>query len=378
MDVARRITRRIILTVTNDLTYDQRMQRICTSLSAAGYEVELVGRVLNTSQPLDKFPFSQVRLKCWFNKGKLFYLEYNLRLFLYLLFHRANIICTIDLDTIVAGYYAARLKGAKIVYDAHEFFPEVPEVVRRPAIQKVWRWVERTYTPKVDLVYTVTQSISDIFEKEYKRPVHTIRNLPILDEASTTLIDSVKPPLGVLGPPYLLYQGALNEGRGLEHLISAMTDIDIDLYLVGEGDITNQLKEQTRRLGLDNKVKFLGFRKPDELRQITAQAYIGLNLLEQKGLSYYYSLANKFSDYIHAGIPQICINFPEYKRLNDQYHVGLLIDDLDQDTIKAAVKTLLSDKNKYGEFKENCLVCRRELNWQNEEKKLISLYERLS
>ena len=354
------------------------MQRICTSLSAGGYDVELVGRELSTSQPLDKFPFSQVRLKCWFNKGKLFYLEYNLRLFIYLLFHRANIICAIDLDTIVAGYYAARLKGVKIVYDAHEFFPEVPEVVRRPAIQKVWRWVERTYTPKVDLVYTVTQSISDIFEKEYKRPVHTIRNLPILDEASTTQIDSVKPPLGVWGPPYLLYQGALNEGRGLEHLISAMTDIDIDLYLVGDGDITTQLKEQTRQLGLDNKVKFLGFRKPDELRQITAQAYIGLNLLEQKGLSYYYSLANKFSDYIHAGIPQICINFPEYKRLNDQYHVGLLINDLDQDTIKAAVKTLLADQIKYGEFKENCLVCRRELNWQNEEKKLISLYERLS
>ena len=367
--MARRITRRIILTVTNDLTYDQRMQRICTSLSAAGYEVELVGRELATSQPLDKLPFSQVRLKCLFNKGKFFYLEYNLRLFLYLLFHRANIICTIDLDTIVAGYYAARPKGAKIVYDAHEFFPEVPEVVRRPAIQKVWRWVERTYTPKVDLVYTVTQSISDIFEKEYKRPVYTIRNLPILQELA-----AVSQP----EKPYLLYQGALNEGRGLEHLISAMTDLDIDLYLVGEGDITDQLKEQTRQSGLESKVKFLGFKKPDELRQITAKAYIGLNLLEQKGLSYYYSLANKFSDYIHAGIPQICINFPEYKRLNDQYHVGLLIDDLDQDTIKAAVKTLLSDKNKYGEFKENCLVCRRELNWQNEEKKLISLYERLS
>ena len=215
----------------------------------------------------------------------------------------------------------------------------------------------------------MTESISDVFEKEYKRPVYTIRNLPILQELSA-------PPQPERS--YLLYQGALNEGRGLEHLISAMTDLDIDLYLVGEGDITNQLKEQTRQLGLDNKVKFLGFRKPDELRQITAQAYIGLNLLEQKGLSYYYSLANKFSDYIHAGIPQICINFPEYKRLNDQYHVGMLIDDLDQDTIKAAINTLLSDKNKYGEFKENCLVCRRELNWQNEEKKLISLYERLS
>jgi glycosyltransferase involved in cell wall biosynthesis len=382
-----RTPRRIILTVTNDLTYDQRMQRICTSLSAAGYEVELLGREVSTSQTLDEFPFAQIRLKCWLHKGKLFYLEYNIRLFFYLLFHRADIICSIDLDTIVAGYYAARLKGAKIVYDAHELFPEVPEVVRRPGVQKVWRWVERKYVPKVDLVYTVSQSISELFEKEYKRPVYTIRNLPVLEAIPSSESRLLKPPLlqvphvssgGIWGPPYLLYQGALNEGRGLEHLISAMKDIDIDLYIIGEGDISNQLKEQTKQLGLENKVRFLGFKKPDELKQITAQAYIGLNLLEQKGSSYYYSLANKFSDYIHAGIPQICINFPEYKRINDKYNIALLIDNLDQETIKSAVNSLVSDKKKYGEFKENCLVCRQELNWQAEEKKLISLYERLN
>ncbi len=368
--MARRIApHKIILTVTNDLTYDQRMQRICTSLSTAGYVVELVGRELTASKPLDKYPFAQVRLKCLFNKGKCFYLEYNIRLFFYLLFNKADIICSIDLDTILAGYYAARLKGSKIVYDAHEFFPEVPEVVRRPRIQAAWRWVEKTYTPKVDLVYTTTQSISETFEKEYIRPVYTIRNLPILQEHTL----STQPER-----PYLLYQGALNEGRGIEHLIEAMKDIDVDLYLVGDGDIAKQLQEQSKQMGLEHKVKFLGFKKPAELMQITAQAYIGLNLLEQKGLSYYYSLANKFSDYIHAGIPQICINFPEYKRINDQYHIALLIDDLDQKTIKAAIERLLNDKKMHCEFKENCLVCRQELNWQNEEKKLISLYEQLN
>lgn len=362
------MARKIILTVTNDLTYDQRMQRICTSLAEAGYEVELVGRELSTSIPLDKFPFSQVRLSCWNTKGKLFYLEYNIRLFFYLLFHRADIICAIDLDTLVAGYYAARIKGAKVVYDAHEYFPEVPEVVRRTGIQKIWRWVERTFTPKVDLVYTTTQSISETFEKEYKRPVYTIRNLPVLEDLPTAAAEK----------PYLLYQGALNEGRGLEHLIEAMNDIDIDLYLVGDGDITAQLKEQTKASRLESRIHFLGFRKPAELKQITAQAYIGLNLLEAKGLSYYYSLANKFSDYIHAGIPQICINFPEYRRINDQYNIALLIENLEQDTIKTAILRLIKDKKKYNEFKENCLVCRQDLNWQNEGKKLISLYERLN
>jgi glycosyltransferase involved in cell wall biosynthesis len=309
-----------------------------------------------------------VRLKCFFDKGKLFYLEYNLRLFFYLLFRKADIICAIDLDTIVAGYYAASLKGAKIVYDAHEYFPEVPEVVRRPRIQKVWQWVERTYVPKMDLVYTTTQSISDVFAKAYKREIGTIRNLPLSQKETT----SDKP-----ANRYILYQGALNEGRGLEHLIEAMTELNIDLLLAGDGDITEQLKKQVASLSLGHKVKFTGYVKPDELKKITANAYIGINLLEMKGLSYYYSLANKFLDYIQAGVPQVCIDFPEYRHINDEYNIAVLVENLEKDTIKNAISRLISDEDLYTKLKENCLVCRRELTWEREEKKLIALYDQL-
>ena len=362
--------RKIIFTVTNDLCYDQRMQRICSSLAGAGYDVMLVGRILKSSQSLDSFPFLQRRLRCFFTKGKFFYIEYNIRLYFYLLFQRADIICAIDLDTIVPCYYAAKTKGAKTAYDAHELFPEVPEVVSRPRIQKIWRWVEKTFTPKMDLVYTVSQSISDIFEKEYNRKVYTIRNLPLLQEKPTSSHPSSQ--------RYLLYQGALNEGRGIEHLIEAMQDLDIDLYLAGEGDLSAQLQEQVQDLHLENKVKFLGFKKPEELKRITAAAFIGLNLLEMSGFSYYYSLANKFSDYIQAGLPQVCINFPEYKRLNDQYHVALLVENLDKNTIKEVISRLIEDKELYDKVRENCFVCRLELNWQNEEKKLVEIYEQLS
>ncbi len=360
--------RSIILAVTNDLTYDQRMQRICTSLTEAGYEVTLVGRERGQSLPLDHFPFRQVRLRCWFDSGKLFYLEYNIRLFIYLLFHRHAIICAIDLDTIVACYYAATLSGAKRVYDAHEYFPEVPEVVRRPRVRAVWQWVERTYVPRMDLIYSTTQSISEIFQKTYKKEVATIRNLP--------LAQSVTMPADHT-PRYLLYQGALNEGRGLEHLIEAVADLDIELWLVGDGDITDKLKAQVALAGLQDKVKFTGYVKPADLKEITADAFIGINLLEMKGLSYYYSLANKFLDYIQAGVPQVCIGFPEYKRINDQYHVGLLVENLEKDTIKTALTRLMEDKDLYAKVRENCLVCRRELTWENEEKKLIALYDRL-
>lgn len=360
--------RSITLAVTNDLTYDQRMQRICTSLSRAGYKVTLIGRERAQSLPLDPYPFQQVRLKCWFDRGKAFYLEYNLRLFFYLLFHRADIICAVDLDTIVACYYAAAVTSAKKVYDAHEYFPEVPEVVRRPRVRRVWQWVEQTYLPRMDLVYSVTQSISEIFQKNYKRDVATIRNLPMAISGEANA-DSTR--------SYLLYQGALNEGRGLEHLIEAISGLDIELWLAGDGDITEQLKAQVASAGLQDKVKFTGYVKPADLKAITAGAYIGINLLEMKGLSYYCSLANKFLDYIQAGVPQVCIGFPEYKRINDQYQVAVLVENLEQDTIKSALVRLMEDNDFYAKVKENCLVCRRELTWENEEKKLIALYDRL-
>ena len=91
----------IYFTVTNDLSYDQRMHRICHSLAANGYLVTLVGRRLKTSLPLPSKSFEQKRLSCFFNKGFLFYLEYNTRLFFYLLGKRMDTVCAIDLDTIL-------------------------------------------------------------------------------------------------------------------------------------------------------------------------------------------------------------------------------------------------------------------------------------
>jgi hypothetical protein len=92
--------KKIIFTVTNDLNYDQRMQRICGTLADAGYDVLLVGRKLKTSLPLSKKITSSDLLKCWFNKGKFFYSEFNIRLFFFLLFKKMDCICAIDLDTI--------------------------------------------------------------------------------------------------------------------------------------------------------------------------------------------------------------------------------------------------------------------------------------
>ena len=130
------MTKTILFTVTNDLTYDQRMIRICSTLANHGYKVKLIGRKLPKSKPLAQQPFQQQRLFCFFKRGKIFYLEYNIRIFCLLLFSKFDAICGIDLDTLGSCYLVAILRRKKLVYDAHEYFTEVPEVVNRPLVKK--------------------------------------------------------------------------------------------------------------------------------------------------------------------------------------------------------------------------------------------------
>lgn len=363
---------RLYFAVTTDLNYDQRMQRICRSLVEAGYEVRLIGRQWNNSQPLVPQPYQQHRLRCWFQRGKLFYLEYNLRLLLYLLPRRAAIWCAIDLDTALPVWLRARLGGQPFVYDAHELFTEVPEVVARPAVQRAWRWVERFIVPRADLVYTVGPALARVFEERYGRPVEVVRNISRLLEAALPSTPTTAPAAG-----YILYQGALNAGRGLEALLEAMPQVAGRLVVCGEGDLSESLRARAAALGLlaSGQVEFRGFVLPDALRDVTRNAVLGVMLLENQGLSYYYSLANKFFDYLHAGIPQVVVDFPEYRALNDQYDVAEIVPNLEPTTLAAVLNSLLRDNpGRYQQLAENCRRARRELSWQHEEQHLLALY----
>ena len=357
---------RLIFTVTTDLSYDQRMQRICRSLSAAGYNVLLVGRELPQSRPLEPEPYQQHRLKCRQHKGKLFYFEFMLRLGRFLRQHPADAYCAIDLDTALPVCLAAQRQGKPFIYDAHEYFTEMIEVTGRPLVKKFWKSIERYIMPRASLAYTVTSGLARLYEQEYGVPVSVIRNVsmaqPALEPAKTG------------AEPYMIYQGAVNEGRGLEALLEAMEKLNMRLYICGKGDVLPQLQAQAEKTGLRRKVTFTGYLLPGPLRELTQGAWLGFNLLENKGLSYYYSLANKFFDYVQAGVPQLCADFPEYRALNREYEVAELLP-LNATAIVAAVQRLQEDPQRYRHLQEQCRQARLHWTWQEEEKKLLSLYQ---
>ena len=157
----------------------------------------------------------------------------------------------------------------------------------------------------------------------------------------------------------------------------AMANIKSNLYIAGEGDLSVELRAFAASLPHSEKIRFLGYVRPDELKSYTQKAKLGINLVEHLGLSYYYSLSNKFFDYIHAGLPQITMNFPEYKNLNDKYKVAVLIDKPEPQLIAEAVNKLLNDEALYQELSNNALLAKNELNWQLESKKLLAIYQQI-
>ena len=343
------------------------MQRICRTLADHGYQVTLVGRHLTNSIRLEQEIFQQKRFRCFFNKGFAFYAEYNLRLLGYLLFASYDAVCSVDLDTLGAGCLATLIRRKRRVFDAHEYFTEVPELQGRNFVKKCWSVLERTCLPFYKYAYTVGPGLADIFTSKYGIPFKVVRNVPAVKK---------QPALRFHEQPYiLLYQGALNEGRGIETAIAALKHLpELELWLAGEGDLSVQLRELAVSSSTAERVKFLGYVKPKDLVAYTEQAWMGINLLENKGLSYFYSLANKYFDYIQSCVPVLTMDFPEYRALQNEYPVAVLLPELSEEALTQQLRNVLNNKILYDSLRNNCLQAREVWNWENEQRTLLQIW----
>jgi glycosyltransferase involved in cell wall biosynthesis len=359
---------RIICTVTNDLNYDQRMIRICSTLAKAGYDVTLVGFKRKKSPPLIDRPFKQIRLPIIAEKGKLMYIHYWWNLFFFLLFERVDIICAIDLDTILPVYYASKIKGKKRVYDAHELFTELKEVISRPAIHKMWKWIARHTIPNFPVGYTIGECYAEELKTKYGVDYGIVRNATILKPFQPS----------VKHDKYILYQGAVNVGRCFEQLIPAMRFVHVPLIICGEGNFYNEAVALVKQHNLENKIFFKGYIPPEQLTNYTTGASVGITLFEETSLSNRLSLANRFFDYMHYAVPQLCIKYPEYEKINAQFEIAHLIEHPTPESIAKALNKMLQDEDYYKTLQSNCMKAREKYCWQEETKTLLNTYKQLT
>lgn len=369
--------KKVIVSVINDLVTDQRVARTCDVLTELNYDVLLVGRKQKKSPPMPERVYECKRMKLIFEQGPQFYLFFNLRLFFVLLFRKADVLVANDLDTLLPNYLISKLKGIKLVYDSHEIFCEVPELKANPSKKKIWERLEKWIIPKLKYCITVNQSIAAYFNKKYKVPFIFVRNIPnyIRPNPLKTRADLDLPT----GKNIIILQGAgINVQRGAEELVESIQYLNENhlLLIIGSGDVIGQLKENVQRLGLQNKVKFIGKISASELRHYTMNADLGVTIDKDTNLNYHYSLPNKVFDYMHAGIPVLATRLPEIEHLVNTFNIGIFIENHDPKHIAAQIEGFFNSVN-YKLCKSNTHEAARQNNWETEKQKLIALFNEM-
>ena len=342
---------RIVMAVSNDLLTDQRVMRHVAALREAGFAVETVCR---TDLPVK-----------W-QKGWLFYAAFNWRLWREVrlrvkeLKGQKMIVWANDTDTLLGCWLAAHGR-CKLVMDAHELFPEVPEIQEKPQVKWVWRTIEKWLMPKCDALITVCQSIADYYREKLGVQMTVVRNLSSYE-------------LGVrrydLGDNVLLYAGKVNVGRGVDWAIDALEWLpECRLIVAGDGDLLEEMKAYAAQKAWSDRVEFTGRLLPEAMTALAAKADVGLVMLEDKGLSYHFALPNRVGTFVQAGVPMVVSDLPEMARVVRTFGVGAVMERQGTLGLVDAVKAVLARNWKDDDF----AAAREDMDWNKEKQKLIDL-----
>lgn len=359
---------KIIVSVFNNLYTDQRVEKVCKTLHENGYLIELIGNNWGGEPEMSR-PYFFNRIKLQSRVLRLAYLEFQWKLFFELM-RRADqntILHSNDLDTLLPNFLVSKIKKIPLVWDSHEIFTEMPSVNGR-WVQKVWRGLEKSIVPKLRWMMIANDSYADWFVKTYQieRPM-VVRNFPHKAASPKNLVEN--------SPKIILYQGAINYSRGIDKMIEAMQYIDdAEFHIAGRGPFLETYQNLTKKLGLDHKVKFLGNLSPEDLRKITEKADVGLSIEENNGLSYFYTLPNKISDYIQARVPVVVSPFPEMKKIVEKLGVGELIASHEPLHLAEKVKSVLEKGRVF--YLPQLEIAALELCWENEAPKILDLYKK--
>lgn len=298
-----------------------------------------------------------------------------------------------DLPMLHPSLLIAKKQNAKLIYDSHEIFVETlnqffikgQNVIKNQIFTfliKLMRWHGRRLEAKMlkstDLMFTVNESLKSYFIDKYQyKNIEVMMNLPYKSkDVSQNKFDFIAHFNWPSDSFVVLYQGALNSGRGLELMIDAFQHLDppYRLVIMGDGILAKSLKAQTKSLGIENRVGFYNAVPLSELPFYTRGANIGLNLLETFNLSKQLASPNKLFEYIHAGIPVVASNTIENQKVFDLYEIGETCINNPND-VAEKIKLTHSRISNYSPSLEKAKL---HFNWESQESRIIDVIERLT
>jgi glycosyltransferase involved in cell wall biosynthesis len=367
--------KRVAISVTNSICYDQRILKMAGTINALGCDVFIIGRESGACTRSDTIPYNNRRFRMIFRKGFLFYMFFNIRLFIFFLFHKYDILVANDLDTLFPNFLISKLRNTPLVYDSHEYFTGVPEIQNRPFVKWVWKSIEKAVFPGLHYVITVSDSMAIQYEKEYGfRPV-TVRNCSM---NADQLIPISREDLQVHSDHLLvILQGTgININRGGEELIDALNITEnVSLLVIGSGDRLELMIEKAAQLKLEERIRFIPRCPRELLMRYTKSADAGLSLDKDSNLNYNFSLPNKLFDYICAGIPVIASDLPEISKILTEYKCGVVISEVTPEKISKALIKLRDKRSLLAELKSNADRASETLNWGKESVIVENLYK---
>ena len=381
--------------VLHDVTYDSRVKREAKTLSQAGYKV----KILDWAYPLDLgdgrtpqretwngIEVSRVRIltrglpKNTFFRG-IKYLEYIWSACRQALRQKADVYHAHDLNTLVPALIAARINKAKIVYDSHELWVELYPRCAVAWQKRLWQALEKWCIKRVDKVIGINVSIAAHMAQLYDVPMPAVvRNCCEYVEVERGE-NLLRETLHIEnGHKIVLYIGGITVNKGIEEGIKALSYIDNCVFVIMGFDrgFKEQFRQLAREVGVEDRVKFAPPVPPDQVVRWAASADIGLVCIKGKGLSYYYSVAQKLWECLMAELPVVVNDLPEMRQLVEHYQVGLVIEqEMRPEAIAAAIKKLINDEQLYRRLQKNTQRLKRECNWENEAAKLLEVYRGL-
>ncbi len=296
---------------------------------------------------------------------------------------RPDIVHAQEQDTLLIGYIVAKCVGAKLIYDAHELYREVP-----PAGGAIGRFLaprlESFLMKRCDLVIACNSQRAQIMHKEYGVPVvpSVIRNLPPFSEPSEggrklrDFVNNQNPEIEKI----IVHPGGL-AGRGANVALPALAKLpkSIGLAIIGYANQKTlpEMETLTRKHSLIDRVFYYPRVPYAELAELVAEGDIGLVSYPNTNRNNYFCAPNKLYEYAMAGIPTVAVDYPPCREFLEEYKFGQCFEWNNPDALADAVVNCISDQARYDQM---CAEARRaatQTNWDKERKVLISLYDRL-
>lgn len=364
------MTRKKVLTSAfSNLYTDQRIEKVCRTLHENGYEIEVIGNNWGDEEKMQR-PYRFSRINLLSKTLKTAYFEFNWKLYQELK-KRADqntILHANDLDALLPNYILSKKLNLPLIFDSHEIFSEMPAIQGKMS-QKIWRYLQNKIIPNLKFMITASGSYAKWFHTKYGINPVVVQNAPRKIDFSIEIPEN--------NPKIILYQGAINPFRGIDKAILAMHHLENVIFkIAGDGPRKKEYEDLVLKENLQNKVQFLGKLLPEDLREITLTADVGMSIEENGGESYEFSLPNKVLDCIQAKVPLILSPLPEMTNIKNQFDVGEVIKNHHPENIAKAINLILNKgrKNYQSELEKAAKI----LCWENEEMKLLEVFEKAS